>query len=100
MQTDAQSIVDLPGIKKLRSGKVREVFDLGETLLFVATDRISAFDVILPDPIPKKGAVLNQLSAFWFNKFGKIENHFITNVVNVFLPQLRPFRDEIEGRSP
>src|SRR5213079_545420 len=64
MQTAAQSILDLPGVKKLRSGKVREVFDLGDTLLFVATDRISAFDVILPDPIPHKGAVLNQISAF------------------------------------
>src|SRR5437899_3714043 len=99
MQTDAQSILDLPGVKKLRSGKVREVFDLGDTLLFVATDRISAFDVILPDPIPKKGAVLNQLSAFWFNKFGKIENHFITTDFNVFPKQLRPFRDQLEGRS-
>ena len=70
MQTAPQSSIDLPGIKKLRSGKVREVFDLGETLLFVATDRLSAFDVILPDPIPHKGAVLNQLSAFWFKRFG------------------------------
>ena len=69
MQTTPQSSVDLPGIKKLRSGKVREVFDLGETLLFVVTDRISAFDVILPDPIPHKGAVLNQISAFWFKRF-------------------------------
>src|SRR5437660_9648521 len=92
-------MVDLPGVKKLRSGKVREVFDLGETLLFVATDRISAFDVILPDPIPKKGAVLNQLSAFWFNKFGKIDNHFVTTDFNVFPKQLRPFRDQLEGRS-
>src|SRR5882762_11008133 len=66
--------LNLPGIAKLRSGKVREVFDLGETLLFVATDRLSAFDVILPDPIPQKGAVLNQLSAFWFKRFGKIDN--------------------------
>ena len=64
MQTSTQSSIDLHGIKKLRSGKVREVFDLGETLLFVVTDRISAFDVILPDPIPYKGAVLNQISAF------------------------------------
>src|SRR5205809_6725043 len=99
MQTDAQSILDLPGVNKLRSGKVREVFDLGDTLLFVATDRISAFDVILPDPIPKKGAVLNQLSAFWFNKFGKIENRFITTDFNVFPKQLRPFRDQHDGRS-
>src|SRR2546423_2870070 len=99
MQNDAQSIVDLPGIKKLRSGKVREVFDLGETLLFVATDRISAFDVILPDPIPKKGAVLNQLSAFWFNKFGKIDNHFVSCDFDHFPKQLRPFRDQLFGRS-
>jgi phosphoribosylaminoimidazole-succinocarboxamide synthase len=99
MQTGAQSIVDLPGMKKLRSGKVREVFDFDETLLFVATDRISAFDVILPDPIPKKGAVLNQLSAFWFNKFGKIDNHFVTMDFNVFPKQLRPFREQLEGRS-
>src|SRR5260370_19778958 len=99
MQTDAQSIVDLPGIKKLRSGKVREVFDLGETLLFVATDRISAFDVILPDPIPKKGAVLNQLSAFWFNRFGSIDNHFVSSDFDYFPKQLRPFREQLAGRS-
>jgi len=60
MQIATQSSVELPGIQKLRSGKVREVFDLGETLLFVVTDRISAFDVILPDPIPYKGAVLTK----------------------------------------
>ncbi|CAN5309105.1 phosphoribosylaminoimidazolesuccinocarboxamide synthase [soil metagenome] len=70
--------LDLPGIKKLRSGKVREVFDLGETLLFVATDRISAFDCILPDAIPDKGAVLNQLSAFWFLRFNFVPNHMIS----------------------
>src|SRR5438094_5575966 len=99
MQTDAQSIVDLPGIQKLRSGKVREVFDLGETLLFVATDRISAFDVILPDPIPKKGAVLNQLSAFWFNRFGAVDNHFVSSDFDYFPKQLRPFREQLAGRS-
>jgi phosphoribosylaminoimidazole-succinocarboxamide synthase len=99
MQTDAQSILDLPGVQKLRSGKVREVFDLGDTLLFVATDRISAFDVILPDPIPKKGAVLNQLSAFWFNRFGKIDNHFVNSDFDSFPKQLRPFRDQLAGRS-
>src|SRR2546423_1701336 len=64
MQTDAQSTIDLPGVQKLRSGKVREVFDLGDNLLFVATDRLSAFDVILPDPIPKKGEkILGQETA-------------------------------------
>jgi phosphoribosylaminoimidazole-succinocarboxamide synthase len=99
MQTDAQSIVDLPGIKKLRSGKVREVFDLGDALLFVVTDRISAFDVILPDPIPKKGAVLNQLSAFWFKRFGKIDNHFITADFDEFPKSLQNYRDWLAGRS-
>ena len=107
MQTSPQSIVDLPGIKKLRSGKVREVFDLGETLLFVVTDRLSAFDVILPDPIPHKGAVLNQLSAFWFKRFDnsemprepRIENHFITAEFEEFPKQLRSFRAQLAGRS-
>ncbi|HVM63074.1 MAG TPA: phosphoribosylaminoimidazolesuccinocarboxamide synthase [Verrucomicrobiae bacterium] len=72
--------IDIPGIKKLKSGKVREVFDLGDSLLFVATDRISAFDVILPNPIPEKGRVLTALSEFWFGKTRHIvENHFITS---------------------
>jgi phosphoribosylaminoimidazole-succinocarboxamide synthase len=99
MSTSPQSFLDLPGIKKLRSGKVREVFDLGETLLFVATDRLSAFDVILPDPIPKKGAVLNQLSAFWFKRFDKIENHFITVDFDQFPENLQSFRAQLAGRS-
>ena len=99
MPTTPQSIVDLPGIKKLRSGKVREVFDLGATLLFVVTDRLSAFDVILPDPIPAKGAVLNQLSAFWFNRFDKIDNHFVTADFEQFPAELKPFREQLAGRS-
>src|SRR5437764_14952706 len=99
MATAPQSIVDLPGIKKLRSGKVREVFDLGDTLLFVVSDRLSAFDVILPDPIPQKGAVLNQISAFWFRRFGKIENHFITADFDQFPKELRGFREQLAGRS-
>jgi len=99
MAASPQSFVDLPGIKKLRSGKVREVFDLGETLLFVATDRLSAFDVILPEPIPHKGAVLNQLSAFWFKRFHKIDNHFVTADFGEFPEELRPFRAQLAGRS-
>jgi phosphoribosylaminoimidazole-succinocarboxamide synthase len=100
MQTSPQSTFDLPGIKKLRSGKVREVFDLGDTLLFVVSDRLSAFDVVLDDPIPNKGAVLNQLSAFWFKKFGdKIDNHFVTADFDQFPAELKKFRDQLAGRS-
>jgi phosphoribosylaminoimidazole-succinocarboxamide synthase len=91
--------LELPGIPKLRSGKVREVFDLGDTLLFVATDRLSAFDVILPDPIPQKGAVLNQISAFWFRKFTFVENHLITDNIEKFPANLSPFREQLRGRS-
>jgi len=99
MQTRPQSSIDLPGIKKLCSGKVREVFDLGDTLLFVVSDRLSAFDVILPDPIPFKGAVLNQISAFWFKRFQKIENHFVTADFDEFPNNLKKFRDQLAGRS-
>ena len=94
-----QRDLELPGIKKMRSGKVREVFDLGDTLLFVVTDRLSAFDVILPDPIPDKGAVLNQLSAFWFKHFDKIDNHFVTADFDKFPQQLQKFREQLAGRS-
>ena len=91
--------VDLPGLRKIRSGKVREVFDLGETLLIVATDRISAFDCILPEPIPGKGEVLTQLSAFWFRKFHQIPNHFITGDSQEFPKSLQPYAKSLRGRS-
>jgi phosphoribosylaminoimidazole-succinocarboxamide synthase len=91
--------LDLPEIKKLRSGKVREVFDLGETLLFVATDRLSAFDVVFPDPIPGKGAVLNQLSAFWFRRFNFVQNHMITADIEKFPRELAPYHNQLHGRS-
>src|SRR3954467_3632527 len=89
--------IELP-IPKLRSGKVREVFDLGEMLLFVVTDRISAFDCILPNPIPDKGAVLNQISAFWFDRFTFTPNHVIAPPFD--RPEiLRPFEEQLAGRS-
>jgi phosphoribosylaminoimidazole-succinocarboxamide synthase len=90
---------DLPGIPKVRSGKVREIFDLGDSLLFVATDRISAFDCILPVPIPSKGAVLNQLSAFWFRKFDFVQNHLISVDFEEFPEKLKKFEDQLRGRS-
>ncbi len=99
MQIATQTSIDIPGIKKLRSGKVREVFDLGETLLFVVTDRISAFDVILADPIPHKGAVLNQISAFWFKRFGDVPNHLVTANFEKFPDDLQTFREQLAGRS-
>ena len=99
MPNDTIVSLELPGVARVRSGKVREVFDLGETLLFVATDRLSAFDVILPDPIPDKGAVLNQISAFWFEKFRSTPNHFITANFAEFPAELQPFRAQLAGRS-
>ena len=95
MQTLPQSTIDLPELKKLRSGKVREVFDLGETLLFVVTDRLSAFDVILPDPIPHKGAVLNQISEFWFKRFNTIRNHLVTADFEQFPKELQSLRAQL-----
>jgi phosphoribosylaminoimidazole-succinocarboxamide synthase len=89
---------DLPGLKKIRSGKIREIFDIGEHLLFVATDRISAFDCVLPNPIPHKGAVLTQISAFWFEKFGFVPNHVITADFNEFPAELKKF-PELRGRA-
>ncbi|MGA2605143.1 MAG: phosphoribosylaminoimidazolesuccinocarboxamide synthase [Verrucomicrobiia bacterium] len=95
--------IDLPGVKKLKSGKVRELFALGDSLLFVATDRISAFDVILPNPIPEKGRVLTALSEFWFGKTRHIvENHFITADFNQMVARasrLRSLVDNLQGRS-
>jgi phosphoribosylaminoimidazole-succinocarboxamide synthase len=88
---------DLP-LKKIRSGKVREIFDLGEHLLFVATDRISAFDCVLPNPIPHKGAVLTQISAFWFEKFDFVPNHVVTANFDDFPGELKNF-PELRGRA-
>lgn len=83
----------------MRSGKVREVFDLGETLLFVATDRLSAFDCILPDAIPDKGEVLTRLSSFWFDRLDFVPNHRRAVEFREFPEVLHPFREELEGRS-
>ncbi len=95
--------LDLPGIKKLKSGKVREIFDLGDRLLFVATDRVSAFDVILPNGIPRKGEVLAQISCFWFAQTESFQpNHFISRVPESGKPlpkNLQPFADQLAGRS-
>jgi len=91
---------ELPGIPKVCQGKVREIFALDDQLLIVATDRISAFDVILPTAIPQKGKVLTQLSAFWFEQLeGTVAHHLISVRVEEFPASLHSFRKELAGRS-
>ncbi len=91
---------DLKGLKLVNRGKVRDVYDLGEHLLIVATDRISAFDVIMPNAIPGKGEVLTKLSEFWFRKMADIVgNHLVTTDVDRFPEACRPHRDVLRGRS-
>ena len=87
----------IPGIPQ-KSGKVRDVFDLGDKLLMVVTDRISAFDVILPCGVPDKGKVLNQLSLFWLEFFG-VKNHLITANVDEYPAELQPYKEGLRGRS-
>src|SRR6187551_3967755 len=91
--------LDLPGVHKLASGNVREIFDLGEHLLLVATDRISAFDCILPNPIPHKGAVLTSISAFWFQRLAFVENHVVTADLAAFPEVLRSHADRLAHRA-
>lgn len=99
-QEEAISNLELPGIPKVSRGKVREIFGLDDHLLIVATDRISAFDVILPNAIPYKGKVLTQLSAFWFSQLASIvENHLISVKTEEFPASLEPSRESLEGRS-
>ncbi len=90
----------LPGVKQFGRGKVRDIFEVGENLLIVATDRLSAFDVVLPDPIPDKGRVLTQLSKFWFEKFRDVvPNHVVATEVADFPNVLKPYASRLEGRS-
>ena len=92
--------LDLPRIPKVRSGKVREVFDLGDRFLLVASDRISAFDVIMPNGIPHKGAVLTQISHFWFEKFSSlVPNHLLARANDPLPANLQPFADKLAKRS-
>ena len=100
MSDDVLVTCELPGIRKIKSGKVREIFDLGETLLLVATDRISAFDCILPTGIPDKGRVLNQISAFWFEQTKHIlPNHCLAVAWQDFPANLKPFEKQLRGRA-
>lgn len=91
---------ELPGIKKVASGKVREIFDAGDKLVFVSSDRLSAFDVIMGQGIPSKGTVLNRISEFWFRKVADIvPTHFISSNIEDYPGEFHRFRSELEGRS-
>jgi phosphoribosylaminoimidazole-succinocarboxamide synthase len=91
---------NIPTLKLYGRGKVRDTYDMGDKLLFITTDRISAFDSILPTGIPGKGEVLNQMSAFWFRKTEHIiPNHMITADIEEYPEELKQYRDQIQGRS-
>jgi len=91
---------NFPDLKLLRRGKVRDVYDLGDSLLIVATDRISCFDVVLGCGIPHKGEVLTKISLFWFDYLRNIcENHLLTADVAAYPPQARKYQDVLRGRS-
>ena len=90
----------LEGMQPVKRGKVRDLYDLGDALLMVATDRISAFDVVMPEAIPDKGKILNQISLFWFNVMqALVDNHVISADVQTFPENCRPFADLLQGRS-
>jgi phosphoribosylaminoimidazole-succinocarboxamide synthase len=100
MATDPVTQLDLPGIPKIKSGKVREIFDLGEALLMVATDRISAFDCVMPNGILRKGEVLTQISYFWFDRFANlVPNHLLGQSGDPLPEKLQPWATVLSGRS-
>jgi phosphoribosylaminoimidazole-succinocarboxamide synthase len=94
MEALLQSTLPYP----VRHGKVRDVYDLGEHLLIVATDRISAFDVVLPNGIPGKGKILTALSTFWFKHFERqVENHLIATDLKSYPQELHQYREQLKG---
>lgn len=92
--------IEIPEIKNHHSGKVREIYDLGDKYLFVASDRVSAFDCVLPNGIAQKGQVLNTISAWWFKRTSDlVANHLITTDVDEFPAELRKYKEMLQGRS-
>jgi len=91
---------DLGNIKKIKSGKVRDIYEFNDMLLIVASDRISAFDVIMNEPIPGKGTILNQISAFWFEQTKRIiNNHLVTSDIEHYPEELKKYSAELKDRS-
>src|SRR3989304_2884565 len=100
MVLEAVVEANLPGLTLVGRGKVRDIYEIGDKLLLVASDRLSAFDVVLPDGIPGKGKVLTQISAFWFRKLADIvPNHMLTIDPEEFPPTARSHEETIAGRS-
>ena len=101
MPNDALLELNIPELTKIKSGKVREIFDMGETLLFVASDRVSAFDVVLPNGIPRKGEVLTQISHFWFDKYADlVPNHRVADGLPGNLAHLAPRSMVVKKADP
>jgi len=91
---------NLPGLQLKGRGKVRDIYDLGDALLIVASDRISAFDVVMNDPIPDKGKILTQISTFWFGQIGDLTpHHLLSTDVATFPPACRPYAETLRDRS-
>lgn len=100
MKTPLVLETNLDGLKPPKRGKVRDIYDLGDALLIVATDRISAFDVVLPNAIPEKGRVLTQISKYWFSRTSDIvRNHLISTETKDYPVECRPHASLLEGRS-
>ena len=101
MPNDALLELNIPELTKVKSGKVREVFDMGEHFLFVASDRVSAFDVVLPNGIPRKGEVLTQISHFWFDKYADlVPNHRVADGLPEHLAHLAPRSMVVKKAEP
>ena len=91
---------EMPEIKFIRRGKVRDIYELADSLLMIASDRISAFDVVLPNGIPGKGKLLTQISIYWFRQMEDIiRNHLIATNVDDYPPVCHKYREQLEGRS-
>jgi len=100
MNIEGITKTDFSGLKLFNRGKVRDVYETKQHLIIVATDRISAFDVIMPNPIPGKGEILTRMSAFWFNKMNDIiENHMVSTNPLEFPDECIPYQDILRGRS-
>ncbi len=100
METKVVLKTNMEGVKFLRSGKVRDIYEVDDYLLIIATDRVSAFDVVLPNGIPGKGKVLTQISLFWFDQVKDlVENHIVSSNVDEFPAPLKKYKDILEGRS-